>query len=68
MRNLFALLALLGVVGLVFGGLTLAHAAHGQYDRVGFAYENYGGPGTIIAGLVLLTAGLCLRAVWQGRD
>jgi hypothetical protein len=68
MRNLFALLALFGVVGIALGVLTLARAAEGQYGRLGFAYENYGGPGSIIAGLTLLAASLCVRALWQDRE
>jgi hypothetical protein len=68
MRNLFALLSLIGVAGIVFGALTLAHAAHGPAGRLGFSYENYGGPGSILAGLTLLAVSLYLRSAWQGRD
>ena len=68
MRNLFALLAVFGVVGIVMGVLTLLNAPHGQYGRLGFAYENYGGPGSIIGGLTLLAASLCVRALWPNRD
>jgi hypothetical protein len=68
MRNLFALLALIGVAGIVLGVLTLLHGGPGQAGPLGFAYENYGGPGSIIAGLLLLGASLYLRAAWQGRD
>jgi len=68
MRNLFVLLALIGVAGIVFGALTLVHAAPGQAGRLGFTYENYGGPGSILAGVTLLAVSLYLRAAWQGRD
>ena len=68
MRNLFALLALIGIAGVVFGALTLVHAASGQTGRLGFAYEDYGGPGSILAGLTLFAVSLYLRAAWQGRD
>lgn len=63
MRNLFALLALLGLAGIVFGALTIfTHST--APDGVPFAYENYGGPGPIIAGLVLAAGALYLRSVW----
>jgi hypothetical protein len=68
MRNLFALLALIGVAGIVFGALTLVHAAPGQSGRLGFTHENYGGPGSIVAGLTLLAVSIYLRGAWQGRD
>lgn len=67
MRNLFALLALLGVVGVVFGVLTIIRGATGP-GAVPFAYESYGGPGVALAGLILLAGGLYLRSTWQGRD
>jgi hypothetical protein len=68
MRNLFALLALIGLTGIVLGVLTLLHGGPGQAGPLGFAYENYGGPGSIVAGLFLLGTSLYLRAAWQGRD
>jgi len=68
MRNLFALLALIGMAGVALGVLAMAHAAHGQYGRLAFSYENYGGPGSIIAGLTLVAVSLYLRAVWPARE
>lgn len=68
MRNLFALLALIGIAGVVLGVLAMVHAAPGQTGRLGFTYENYGGPGPILAGLTLFAVSLYLRATWQGRD
>jgi hypothetical protein len=68
MRNLFVLLALIGVAGIGLGVLTLVRSAPGQAGPLAFAYENYGGPGSIIAGLTLLGVSLYLRAVWQARD
>jgi len=68
MRNLFALLALIGVAGIGLGVLTLVRSAPGQAGPLAFAYENYGGPGSVIAGLTLLGVGLYLRAVWRTRD
>jgi hypothetical protein len=67
MRNLFALLALLGLAGIVIGVLTMLHGARGLHGMP-FSYENYGGPGPIIAGLVLLAGSLYLRSFWQGRE
>jgi hypothetical protein len=67
MRNLFALLALFGVAGIAFGILIIVRHSTGP-DGVSFTFENYGGPGPIIAGLVLLTVGLYLRSVWRERD
>jgi hypothetical protein len=67
MRNVFALLALLGVAGIVFGILTIVTHATGP-AATSFAYENYGGPGPIIAGLVLLPVGLYLRSAWRDRS
>ena len=66
MRNLFALLALLGLVGIVFGVLTMVRSATGP-DGVPFQFENYGGPGTIIAGVMMLATALYLRSVWPHR-
>ena len=68
MRNLFALLALIGLAGIAFGVLTIVRAGTGQTGPLGFTFENYGGPGSILAGFMLLATSLYLRAVWQGRD
>jgi hypothetical protein len=35
---------------------------------VPFAYENYGGPGPILAGVILLLGSLYLRSIWQSRE
>jgi hypothetical protein len=68
MRNLFALLALIGLAGIALGVLTLVRAAPGPTGPLGFTYENYGGPGSMLAGLMLFATSLDLRAVWQGKD
>ena len=34
---------------------------------VPFTYENYGGPGSMLAGLMLLAGSLYLRSVWRER-
>jgi hypothetical protein len=67
MRLLFLFLALLGIVGIVFGVLDVVRGAAGPHG-VPFSYENYGGPGSIIAGLMLLAGGLYLRSIWRERS
>ena len=66
MRNLFLLLALLGLVGIAFGVLDVIRGASGPHG-LPFAYENYGGPGSVIAGLMLVAGSLYLRSVWRER-
>jgi hypothetical protein len=68
MRNLFILLALIGVAGIVLGTLTLLRSAPGQAGLLPFTFENHGGPGPILAGLILLAGSLYLRSIWQGRE
>jgi hypothetical protein len=67
MRNLFALLAVIGLGGIALGVLTLVRAAPGQAAPLGFGFENYGGPGSILGGLILLATSLYLRATWRDR-
>jgi hypothetical protein len=67
MRALFALLALLGVAGIVFGVLTIIRGSTGP-DGVPFGFENYGGPGPIIAGLIILAVSLYLLSMWKPRE
>jgi hypothetical protein len=66
MRNLFLLLALLGLAGIALGVLDIIRGASGLHG-VPFTYENYGGPGPIIAGLVLVAGSLYLRSIWRER-
>jgi hypothetical protein len=66
MRHLFLLLALLGLVGIALGVLDVIRGAAGPHG-VPFSYENYGGPGSMIAGLMLLAVSLYLRSVWRER-
>ena len=68
MRHLFVLLAVIGLAGIVLGTLAVVHGAPGQAAPLPFTFEASGGPGSIIAGFMLLAAGLYLRAAWQGRD
>ena len=66
MRHLFLLLALLGLVGIALGALNIIRGAAGPHG-VPFSFENYGGPGSIIAGLLLLAGSMYLRSIWQER-
>lgn len=67
MRALFAFLALLGLGGIVVGVLTIIRHVSGPAG-VPFSYENYGGPGPIIAGVIVLAVSLYLISVWPSRD
>ena len=67
MRALFAILALLGVAGIVIGVLTILRG-EGTHPSVPFSFENYGGPGPIIAGLIVLATSLYLLSLWKPRD
>jgi hypothetical protein len=67
MRVLFALLALLGVAGIVFGVLTIIRGMQGP-DGLPFSFENYGGPGPIIAGLIVVATSLYLLSIWKPKD
>ena len=62
MRVLFGLLALSGLAGIVFGVLTMLR---GGVTGADFRYENYGGPGAIIGGLVLGAVSLYLFFHWE---
>jgi hypothetical protein len=67
MRALLALLPLLGVTGIALGILTIVRGMSGPAGQP-FSFENYGGPGPIIAGLIVLAASLYLRSIWKPRD
>lgn len=60
MRALFGLLALLGLAGIVLGVVTMIQGA----QREPFGFENYGGPGPIIGGLLLTAVSLYLFLNW----
>ena len=66
MRHLFLFLAFLGVAGIALGALTVVRGAAGPHG-VPFNFESYGGPGSIIAGLMLVAGSLYLRSIWQER-
>jgi hypothetical protein len=67
MRALFAILALLGLAGIVLGVLTIVRGVN-SVDGAPFSFENYGGPGPIIAGLIVLAASLYLHSIWKPRE
>ena len=67
MRALFALLALLGVAGIAIGVLTILRGMRGP-DGMPFSFENYGGPGPIIAGVIVLATSLYLLSIWKAKD
>jgi hypothetical protein len=67
MRALFAVLALLGVAGIVFGVTTILRGMRGP-DGMPFSFESYGGPGPIIAGLIVLATSLYLLSIWKPKD
>jgi hypothetical protein len=60
MRALFGLLALLGLVGIVSGVVVMIQGAEAEP----FGFENYGGPGPIIGGLLLTAVSLYLFLNW----
>jgi hypothetical protein len=66
MRHLFLLLAVFGLAGIALGVLGMIRGAAGPHG-VPFNFENYGGPGSIIAGLMLIAGSLYLRSIWQER-
>ena len=66
MRHLFLFLAFLGLVGVALGVLDVLRGMSGPHG-VPFSYENAGGPGSMIAGLMLVAASLYLRSVWRER-
>lgn len=64
MRHLFLLFTFLGILGIVLGVLNAINGAAGTHG-VPFRYENYGGPGSVIAGVVLVAVSLYLRFTWR---
>jgi hypothetical protein len=67
MRALFALLALIGVAGIVIGVLTILHGTRAP-NGLPFQFENYGGPGPIIGGVILLGTSLYLLSMWKPKN
>jgi hypothetical protein len=67
MRALLALVALLGLAGIALGVLTIMRSASGPH-RVPFSFENSGGPGPIIAGVIVVATSLYLMSVFRRRE
>jgi hypothetical protein len=67
MRALLALVALLGLAGIALGVLTMIRESSGP-DGIPFQFENYGGPGPIIAGIVVVATSLYLLSFWRRRE
>ncbi|HYF39611.1 MAG TPA: hypothetical protein VD930_07995 [Gemmatimonadales bacterium] len=67
MRALLALMALLGLAGIALGVLTIIRGSTGP-GAVPFSFENHGGPGPIIAGLIVVATSLYLMSVWRRRE
>jgi len=67
MRALFAVLALVGVAGIVIGVLTIIRGMSAP-GGMPFSFENYGGPGPIIAGLIVLATSLYLLSIWKRKE
>jgi hypothetical protein len=68
MRTLFLLLALIGVGGIVLGVMILLRSAPGQGGLLPFTFENTGGPGPILTGLILVAGSFYLRSIWPKRE
>lgn len=64
MRALFLLLALIGLAGIVLGVLTIVQGV--QIEP--FSDENYGGPGPIIGGVLLVAVSLYLLSIWPKTE
>jgi hypothetical protein len=60
MRALFGLLAVFGLAGIVFGIVIMIRGSQGEP----FSFENYGGPGPMIGGLLLTAVSLYLFFNW----
>jgi hypothetical protein len=67
MRAILALVALLGLAGIALGVLTILRGTGGP-DGVPFRFENYGGPGPIIAGVIVVATSLYLLSAWRRRE
>jgi hypothetical protein len=61
MRVLFGIMALLGLAGMVFGVLAIIRGS----QLAPFSYENYGGPGSIIGGVLLMSVSIYLFLNWS---
>ncbi|HET9604918.1 MAG TPA: hypothetical protein VFO96_11560 [Gemmatimonadales bacterium] len=65
--RLFAwLLVLIGVIGVVWGVLIMIGGMHG-INGVPFQFEDAGGPGPLIGGILLIAAGLVFQKDWAKK-
>lgn len=60
MRGLSLVLALIGVAGIVFGVMDMVGGLTGPH-AIPFQFENYGGPGPILGGLLLLACAIFIK-------
>ena len=67
MRALLALVVFLGLAGIALGILTIIRGTSGP-DGVPFSFENYGGPGPIFAGIIVVATSLYLLSAWRRRE
>ena len=67
MRALLALVALLGLAGIALGILTIIRGTSGPAG-VPVSFENYGGPGPSIAGVLVVATSLYLLSFWRRRE
>jgi hypothetical protein len=67
MRIVFALIALLGIAGMGLGVYNIIAHTSGPHG-IPFSYENYGGPGPMLAGLMLVLGALYLLSIWPRRS
>ena len=67
MRALLALVALLGLAGIAIGILTIIRGTGGP-EGVPFSFENYGGPGPLIAGVIVVATSLYMLSLWRRRE
>lgn len=67
MRLLAMVMVLLGFIGIGFGILILMHGPQGV-DGQPFRFEEYGGPGPILAGLIMVFAGMYLSSLNVRRE
>ena len=67
MRAILALVVVLGLAGIALGVLTILRGAGGA-EGVPFRFENYGGPGPIIAGVIVVATSLYLLSAWRRRE
>jgi hypothetical protein len=61
MRTFASILALVGAIGIVLSIVIMARTI-GAPGNPPFTHEGYGGPGPLLGGILLLIAGLYLRA------